>query len=365
MDETTQEETEFRQSLLTRAATLTKSQAKLSARTVFATWPRNGADPQEVLDRVVSFFGERLGWAVVAREEHADADTEGASGLHLHAVLQLKSRRTIWHRVLDEIGGRHGNYQSARYPRRCVEYTIKNGEWKAHGFDPEEYIRPKRTRQHYPDNRERKSSLIAQMLRDGSSMNEVNDEDPGYVMMHLQSLQRYQAFIELEKLRKSERQHWDILAIDGLTEQDRTIAEWLNTNMGQPRAHRQKQLYIWGPPEVGKTHLTLQLEKFWRVYRVPIGEEFVDGYQDDLYDLAVIDEFCGSMSLRWMNTWLEGSPCTLRRKGSQVLKAQNIPTIVLSNVAPHQCYPRAAEARVDAFASRLLIVHAQEQIRIL
>lgn len=121
------------------------------------------------------------------------------------------------------------------------------------------------------------------------------------------------------------------------------------------RVMKEKQLWISSEPNCQKTTFVLALEKFFKTYWMPF-EDFDDFYSDDMYDMAVFDEFKGQRTLQWMNLWLQGSPMVVRFKGGQYFKMLNIPTIILSNFEPDQAYHNLPPLSIKALLSRLLVV---------
>lgn len=92
-------------------------------------------------------------------------------------------------------------------------------------------------------------------------------------------------------------------------------------------------------------------------------EDFYDFYDDDQYDLIVLDEFKGQKTIQHMNRWLDGQKMTIRKKGSQGLKTKNLPIIIISNYSPQEVYHKVAEhGRLDSFLDRLEIVEIKEMI---
>lgn len=141
------------------------------------------------------------------------------------------------------------------------------------------------------------------------------------------------------------------------------LLEWVNANVCQPRPFRSPQLYLWGPPAVGKTTFLRLLEKSLRVYYMPTDENFYDFYDDEDYDLIVLDEFKGQKTIQDLNRWLDGQTLTVRKKGTQCMKFKNLPVIIVSNFPPHVVYRNKFEkGELEPFTSRLLVVEIQTMI---
>lgn len=114
---------------------------------------------------------------------------------------------------------------------------------------------------------------------------------------------------------------------------------------------------------MGKTSLVMWLGDYARIYHVPLHEDFYDLYDDNDFDIAVIDEFKGHKTIQWMNAWCNAGVNNLRKKGSQILKKKHTPTIIISNYPLHECYRKACEEnreKLDPLVRRLKIVEITE-----
>jgi len=132
------------------------------------------------------------------------------------------------------------------------------------------------------------------------------------------------------------------------------LIKWLALNIRAPRQPRQLQLWLWGPPGIGKSRLVGQLRTMLRIYDMPKDEEYYDHYDDGSYDLVVVDEFKHQKRIQFLNAWADGQPLALKQKGSQTVKYSNLPLIILSNYSISQCY-RDGVGR-DALVSRFVEV---------
>ena len=62
----------------------------------------------------------------------------------------------------------------------------------------------------------------------------------------------------------------------GKSDEEKEIMLWLNNNLFKDRYLGQLQLYIAGETSMGKTWLLNQLDRFCRIYWVPMNEDFYD-----------------------------------------------------------------------------------------
>ena len=199
------------------------------------------------------------------------------------------------------------------------------------------------------------------MLEQGKSLVEVKEAEKGYFLINKRKIEEYAAFVQCENSKKSKLE-WVPPSVEGLTDANKQIAEWICSNIRQTRAFKAPQLFITGKPNLGKTSLVEWLKKFLSVYLMPTTEEFYDHYSDD-YDLVVLDEFKGQKTIQFLNEFLQGSSMPIRKKGSQGIKNKNLPVIILSNYTLEECYRKANEdGRLDSLRARLLRVEVDSFI---
>lgn len=320
---------------------------RLQAKSFFLTFPQCSTPKNIALENLKKLLGSNLLGASVALEHHAD----GQPHLHL-AVFLLDQLRTRDVNYFDCVVGKHGNYQAIRSVRAVLDYVSKaDKEVLTYGTLP---IQMSALRQS-------KSTIVAEMIRSGSSVTSIIKAHPGYSLQNLMKIRTFQSYCtELEAkesllslplpIRPPEEANTDQLSIIG----------WLNTNLFTARKFKQRQLYLYGITDSGKTSLVMNLMRALSIYWIPNGEDFYDLYEDNKYDLAVIDEFKGDQKkIQWLNLFLQGLPMNLRVKGGQVMKKQNIPTIILSNFSPQEAYPKIYikdATKLETFLSRITVV---------
>lgn len=136
----------------------------------------------------------------------------------------------------------------------------------------------------------------------------------------------------------------------------------MNLTSNTPRSFKQPQLWLYGPTNIGKSTLINNLEKYFRIYHIPT-EDWYCEYKDNDYDIAVLDEYCGSKTIGFLNKWLEGGTFPLRQRNkASYNKKQNIPTIICSNLSPSELYQKCAAVQIDALVARLCIVFSNDRI---
>lgn len=318
---------------------------RLQARRFFLTFPQCATTKETAIDNAHSLLPD-INWIVVCEEKHQDGSP------HLHVALELKEKKHIRDpNFFDPIGGQHGNYQAMKNKAKCIEYVIKAGDFIAEGIVPQDVLKKKDGR----------SSWAAKRIMAGATLEELNEEDPGFVLLHKRKIEEYGNWLAIKKQRHNIRP-WRLLHLENLTGTNLEIAQWLNENMFVSRSFKQPQLYIHGVHSLGKTSLIRQLSEFANIYHVPLQEDFYDMYNDEDYDLAVIDEFKGQKMIQWLNSFLDGSVVTLRKKGGQIMKKKNIPVIICSNYAVYEVFHKANPVALNALRSRLKEVHVTQFI---
>jgi len=311
-------------------ATAEKSYLRLRGKCFFLTFPQSSVTKEDALKRIIeNKWPQELDWAIVAQEQHASGD------LHLHAIVVFKkpldSKNT---NLFDFVCQKHGNYQSCRSLKASVQYVIKYGQYVSYHIDLKEFLSEKK------EGKEKIGSSVALMLQEGKSLIQINKEQPGYVLQHKRKIEEYQSWIQKKNYKPAKT--WTILSLMTLSGPNYKIAKWLNRNLFQQRPYGAKDLFIHGTTQLGKTSLIIKLQEFCRIYLVPLTEDWYDHYNDEDFDLAVMDEFKGHKTLFFMNEWCQGAPMYLKKRGiAGYTKKVHIPTIIVSNYSLSDCYAKA------------------------
>lgn len=308
-----------------------KRKFRLNAKNLFLTWPKNNVDSGTILNRCMDLFGpDNVSYICVAEEEHADGTP------HLHAVICLKTACDIRNVAkIDAVGEKHGNYQSARNVKDVYEYVRKGGNFVEKGVPPKICI-------------QKITETIAQSLRSGSSLEAVEEMAPAYFMTHLNQLTHYHGWLRLKKQR-----------LVG-PPPPLVITNWkFRFEIGFPREFKQKQYWIVGPPNTGKTSFILDLMQHgFRGFIIPKNDDFTR-YDDDAYDFCYVDEFKGQIPITFLNDFLQGSPMHLNAKFGNREKNKNLPCFILSNFDPIGAYKNSAKTEIDPLISRVHIIFTE------
>jgi len=106
---------------------LTPRNYRLSAKSVFLTYPKCNAPKEDLLSFLVGLVPEPE-FVVVSHELHEDGSD------HLHALLTFpkkveKRNADTWF----NFGAFHPNIQSCRSTQKCYDYVIKDHDYVTHG----------------------------------------------------------------------------------------------------------------------------------------------------------------------------------------------------------------------------------------
>lgn len=281
--------------------------------------------------------------------------------------------------------GKHGNYQPAR-----SQYAVRNYLQKEDAtpllfgevLDPASApanARPASKRScgktlHTQDTGNRskpvaKSLAVAQALLSGRSLWETLQEDPGFYLLNGAKIEQFASTVALFTTTRS-LLNWPLSRTSPMpaittNAPTRVVLDWLTTNLFVERPLRTKHLFVSGPSSTGKTTMVELLKLFCRIYLIPKTEDFYDRYRDDLYDLALLEEFKASKPINWLNEWLGGSSMDLRIKcRPAMIKQKNIATIIIAQHPLDRLYHKALEKdqrSLDALKNRLVMVDLENE----
>ncbi len=323
---------------------------RFAAVRAFLTYPQCDYAKEGVLQCAISKWGKELNWIVIAKEAHQD----GSPHLHVGICFSAKKdfRSSNW---ADFLTKKHGSYEAMKSMKKTLEYLLKSDPAPlSHGIDPEAWLAGKTP----------VSQRVETMLLSGKTLEEILPLAPGYLLKNLRQVEHFAHWAERMRIR-NRSPVWDpVHAVEPGVSANVAIASWLNRNILQERHHKQRQLWIHGPANLGKSTLLIWLSDNLRVLWMPKEENYYDLWEDGVYDLVVFDEFRGQKKLTFMNEFLEGVPLCLPFKGGQRMKMQNLPVIICSNGGPVECYSRVDMVWVEPLLARLEVVNVQEFIEI-
>lgn len=322
---------------------------RLAGKKFFFTFPQCAAEKEDIWQRATTMWGADLEYMVIAKELHQDGNP------HIHMVFGFVRKRQFTSPTCgDFLTNQHGNYQTCKNLRKALMYITKADlNFLEKGIVVQEVIAKHGT----------KAAAVAKMLLDGKTIRDVNMEFPGFVLTNLRKIECYASFLE-RTCRKEALLPWTLPCLIGSCSQSSQIINWLFLNIRKPRPFKQPQLWIHGPPNCGKSSLLMMLSKMLLVYPLPRYESFYDDWEDNYYDLVVIDEYFGSKKVTFLNNFVDGSPLVIPAKGAQRLKTQNIPVVVLSNHSIEMCYRSVPPVALEALNCRFECVELDRFLHI-
>ena len=239
-----------------------------------------------------------------------------------------------------DINNFHGNYQSAKGSlKQIMTYMTKE--------DKEPYLFNLDLETIMAEKKKSIASEIAIKIKEGSTLEDIDNDFPGYVLSNKRKISEYIEWQEnIKRAKVTVTPHHLCINNDIF-------------DVGTRREHRQKQLYIWGPAGIGKTSIiNRMLDAGLRGFHLPYNGHWEDWF-DNSYDFAFADEFHGQVKITELNKFLEGAvmhlPCRFQNK----MKCKNILTIILSNVSPEEQYMTVPNSIRTAFLDRLIVLHLE------
>lgn len=307
-------------------------------------------------------------WYIIAEEKHKDGTPHLHIGLELKTKIHLsgsKGLSTLNLLVTSQAhpNGHHGDYAAMKSIRGTVDYLTKEMNYLHHGIDLEA-VRAKKGGT--PE-----TKIVAEKILEGATPEQILQQHPSYYLLKRRNIVEFH--YDTEQLKKSKIPIKKLNAIhlgDGMAETSfaSLLMNWLNENLSSqalPRVFKQKQLWLYGPSNVGKSSLLNKLQEGLRVYPIP-PKEYYCGYNDELFDLAILDEYGGSKTITFLNQWLEGAHIPLDQKNKvNYIKKKNIPTIICSNFSPEEVYKKAPAVQITALLNRLEVICATEFIKLI
>lgn len=321
---------------------------RLRTNHLFLTYPKCPLSPERVMESLKKKFEKKvIRYVVVAQEYHGDGT------LHIHALVILGTALDTVNARFADIDGYHGNYRSAKYPVAVERYVKKGGSYLTHGS--RDVLREAKSK----DKKELISLKLATEICNGHRVSSLISKPiyRSYCLTRTRALLQYQDLVlsanivEMPPLPKIKS------ALEGNA---LLVSNWLLENFsGRPKALRSPQLYLYGPPRMGKTLFCQVLSSSKKTYFPSIGEKYFDGY-DDSYELIVFDEGLESHPLTEILQILDGQRMRLPQRYQAFMKTKNVPVIICSNLPPEERYPNCHPDRKIALRDRLLVVNVTE-----
>lgn len=298
--------------------------------------------------KTVQWTPETFQFIIIAEETHEDGSP------HIHVLLAFRNKFiTRDPRVFDFIAGKHGNYATVRSLFDSIKYIRKENNYLEIGKIPQSLGSMTQ--------KTSKSTLVAEMLKSGKTLEDINQVEPGYLLLNFKKIKEYQLWLAILKEAKSKPGIQSINYV-GTKSETSSIVDWLNTNLNVVRPMKSPQLYLKSPPNYCKTSLVMMIGQFIPIYKLPTLELFYDLFQEGVHQLGLLDEFVGQIPIHFLNDLLQGTEVTLRTKGGQSLKKTNIPFIILSNYYPENCYSKEDAYTLSTFNARIKFMELTEPL---
>lgn len=186
----------------------------------------------------------------------------------------------------------------------------------SHGTIPEPCMSsmPKPSKNATAGKQKKLTDLIATSLQSGSSPSDILKEYPGFYLLNKQKVDSLYTMLSATRRSQPLKQWPSNLLYQGTNSSTQQLVEWCNLNMNCTRPFKQKQLYVYGPPNSRKTTFLNILKEYFTWYAIPTDEEWCDLYGDPEPQLCYIDEFKGQKRIQWLNEFLQGGDQYLKRR---------------------------------------------------
>lgn len=136
------------------------------------------------------------------------------------------------------------------------------------------------------------------------------------------------------------------------------IAKWWNKFVIDGVKSKKKNLYVWGPPNVGKSSNFMDvIETMGKPYLLLEDVQFWPPFLDQ-YDFAYLDEFQGVLPLEKLNQFCSRGHMNVRTFQGFFVKNQDIPVVICSNHPPANLYGH--HPAYKAFLARFKVVCVTE-----
>ncbi|AXL65942.1 replication-associated protein [Giant house spider associated circular virus 4] len=316
---------------------------RFNARAVFLTYPQCPLLKQHVLTMLRTKLGEDEGTHyLIGQETHKDGTP------HLHIFVErghlINTRNARYFDLEDASGIYHPNVTAPRDRADVIRYITKE--------DTEPVKWPETWKFDEPPKKRSKWEQATPLLLEGQDAATLLKSMPVFVLGNLKKVQEATAFLANIKQQASLPPLETFLTwvLPAEPEYERNIAfktVWneLRDNLASKDFGR-RQLYLHGPTGIGKSTFLRHLLMCIRTYILP-NEDWYDHWDNNLFDLSVMEEFKGQKSIQWLNQWLDEAHFYVKRKGvAGLLKTNPIPTILISNfdINSSDVYPNMQES---------------------
>nr|AOV86331.1 putative rep protein [uncultured virus] len=327
----------------------------------FLTYPQCDIPLEQMLEQLKRKAGDKYGWCVISAEDHEERENDSAVGVHRHVIQEYncKTFETTNARYWDleyEGATYHPHFEPVKNKVKCLQYVIKDGQYICDGthkeapFSIDVYLQSTKTKGGYG------FTYAANEIQKGKDIYTLMDEIPGFVMNHKRKIEEFQDLVNLKKQRQEKKPQFYGFEKVGVPAWEQVV-QWVNKNFLEPRAPRQKQLWLWSDePGLGKSFPFLEiLPKYYNCYQWMSGQKQDKDLADCQY--IIIDEFHGSVTMNDMKSLSQMYRIKVDIKYGQPINfTKNVPLIVTSNHPPREVYRKCSINEVLTLEDRFEII---------
>lgn len=327
------------------------------------TWPQCNKSKESVLTKAKDKWDKELKSMLVCEELHKDGTP------HIHCSLNFYKKKSFRGcKCFNFLTDQQGNYQKTKSYFGCIYYVLKHGNYINYNLSDYEIEKAIEWGKRNTQLRD----IIKKIVEEDKDYFYIRNE---YKEFTFHNDKKLKTFINEEKVWKSQinRPKHNVIfsCIPHINNEKNNsdalkISNWLNNNINKSRQLKQKQLYLYGEKDIGKSTLVRFIRDYgFLPYMLP-KEDYFDLYHDNMYDFIWAEEFVHSqIPLQTMNMLLEGDHMPLKVKGKQNIKYNNLPMIICSNILPKNCYPKCPQTARDAFFCRLEPIYLECHMNII
>lgn len=143
-----------------------------------------------------------------------------------------------------------------RYVSKCTAYVTYN-------IDVKKWLRLAK------DKKSTKGDVVASMITAGNTLQQIFTAHPGYTLIHKRPIECMMATAAQWAYNEVRDQWVSPSLLDARTPDQGDIIGWLLDNVRKSRVFKQPALWIWGPPNMGKTSLLNWLDSTLKIYWIP------------------------------------------------------------------------------------------------
>lgn len=326
---------------------------------LFFTFPKSEITAELLIQRLTftRFFGDKLEYIIVGREQHKDKTP------HLHVLIQLnKAHNFSLNGIKRCLLIKHFNDAGrVRSIKDTLVYVTKDDDvlcWPSDlkWWDMIENLKAKKRTKgdiiveklvaetdHTKDSDEFITDLLDDELISGTVVYRTKSITEAYKIYHGTKLKNLPV---KEVTLPGMNVDWMLMQNPAT----QAIWTWLSMRVRKEMKLGDKHLFIYGPTKSGKSSLINYLVDLGlKLFFIPKKEIYFNGIEKQRkWDIAIMDEVKGGdQTIQFWNQWCDKiMPLAIKGK-EYYLKAQIIPTIIISNYSPMRLFPKIAADQPD------------------